>query len=234
MEPLAELAKHVVSYVQGAKRFPSNKWKAVRLADNPTLVLPSEAALILGEEPSYGIPAFYASREEILPDGVYLLGDDLTQLGPQTSYARLVFVKLRNFFSYDKDDAFDRIKAIKDLEKTLLMEGIGIQDSQFDKQETLLFKHDNFERLNFEAIGDNYINLFKTNSDVDKVAVVFVTVPSFPYVEVKKQAILADRTLEVMTYLGHAPYQCSSCAKKPFCDAVPGLRDLHVARSNAK
>jgi hypothetical protein len=227
MEPLAELAKHIVSTVQGAKRFPANKWKAVRLADNPQLVLPSESALILGEEPAYGVSAFYASREEILPDGVYLLGDDVTQLGPQTSFARLVFVKLRNFFSYDKTDAFDRIKAIKDLEATLMMEGIAIQEAPFDKQETFLFKHENFERMNFEAIGDDYINLFKTNPDVDKVAVVFVTVPNFPYQEIKKQAILAEKTLETMVFMGNHPLLCSSCPKKPICDAVPGLRDMH-------
>jgi hypothetical protein len=77
--------------------------------------LPSDATLVLGEDPAFGIPAFYASREEILPDGIYLLGNDIDQLGPHTSFARLIFVKLRNFFSYEKPNAFERIKDIKGL-----------------------------------------------------------------------------------------------------------------------
>jgi hypothetical protein len=231
MEPLAELAKRAVSSLKGAKRFPPNKWRAVRTTDNALLLLPSDAALVLGEDPSFGVSAFYASREEVLPEGIYLLGNDLNQLGPHTSFARLVFVKLRNFFSYDKPDAFDRIKAIKKLDGTLRMEGIMVNEAPFDKLETILFKRDGFRRLSFEAIGNTYINCFKTNPDVDKVAVAFVTLPSFPYADCKKKALLADETLKAMVTLGRMDtLACSLCSAKAFCDANPWLKNLHATR----
>jgi hypothetical protein len=188
MEPLAKLAKRMVSSFRGAKRFEPNKWRAVRETDSGLLVLPSDAALVLGEDPAFGINAFYASREEILPEGIYLLGNDLDQLGPHTSFARLIFVKLRNFFSYEKPNAFERIKDIKGLIGTLHMEGITVNESPFDKQETILFLRDDIRRLSFESLGNSYINVLKGHPDVEKVAVVFVTLPTFPFADCKKQS----------------------------------------------
>lgn len=232
MEPLGELAKRFVSSLQGAAFFPFNKWRAVRLADNPPLLMPEDTAFVLGQEPSFGVSAFYACRETILPEGVYLLGDDLTSLGPQTSFARIVFVKLRNFFSYAKPAAFERIKAIKDMESGLMMEGIMVNESKFEKQETIAFRRGGaFARLSFEALGDDYVNLFKTNSDVDKVAVVFVTLPTFDYAEAKRQAVLADKTLDAMVFLGgKKEADCGSCPQRALCEAVPGLRETHLSR----
>lgn len=228
MEPLAELAKHVVPSLSNASHFLYNKWRAIRLSDTPTLVLPTDAALILGEMPAFGVSAFYAFRENVLPEGVFLLGNDLTTLGPATSFAKIVFVKLRNFYSYGKPGAFTRIQEIKDLDKTLNMEGVMVNDSPFDFQETILIKRNSLKHLSFEAIGDAYINLYKTCSEVDKVTVVFVSDPTYQYAELKKQAALAAKTLEAMVFFeGKKDLDCNACPKKSLCLVVPGLKELH-------
>lgn len=235
MEPLAELAKRMVSFLKGAKRFEPNKWRAVRESDHALLVLPSDAALILGESPAFGITCFYASREEVFPEGIYLLGNDLDQLGPQTSFTRIVIVKLRNFFSYERPNAFERIEAIKNLLGTLCMEGIMVNDAPFDKQETILFSSEGFSRLSFESLGNNYINVLKSNPDVEKVAVAFVTLANFPFAECKRQAIEADETLEALASLWQMDGKiCPACPKKTFCEAKPWFRKLHEARIKQK
>jgi hypothetical protein len=235
MEPLAELAKRLVSSLRGAERFEPNKWRAVRETDQRLLMLPSDAALILGESPALGVPAFYASREEVFPEGIYLLGNDLDQLGPHTSFARIVFVKLRNFFSYERPNAFEKIKDIRNLLGTLHMEGIMVNDAPFDKQETVLFSSEGFSRLSFESLGNNFINVLKSNSDVEKVAVAFVTLPSFPFGDCKRQAVQADETLEALASLWQMDAKsCPQCPKKAFCDANPWFKKLHDARTKQK
>jgi hypothetical protein len=232
MEPFLELAKKVTSSWTKKEPvfypFDVNK----KASDNGAFqfVLPSEARLSLGVAPFEGIDGFFASRESLLPEGTYLVGQELKDLHANGPYAKLVFVQLAKDFPFEEEKAYSLLREIKFTEYHLSPEGAMFSQAPFEKRETLVLKEG--AELSFESIGNDAIAAYKQNPNVVAVAVVFIVDPSFDYLTLKKEADLSDKTLEALDHILHGiKMDCSTCKEKAICDEVEGLRQLHKKTS---
>lgn len=82
--------------------------------------------------------------------------------------------------------------------------------------------------ISFESVGNAFIKEYKKDPNVLAVKLLFLTAPDADYSALLADAKTAKDILFTLSkILEGMPTDCHSCALKPTCDEVEGMRELH-------
>lgn len=199
------------------------------MCPNNELILSKDAAFELGANrlPSVNYSCVTTSSRLVEKDEILLYGEDLNEIKSCVPFARIVLLNINNL-----DDDHRAYKSIKNLDYVkydIIPKGYMIRASSFDKREQVRVSKEAISKgINFEIIGNAYINKLKSDKLVNAVSIIFITqnIPGF-----KKLTEYANKIDEITQTLNHVlkdiNLDCQSCNLKSICDEVEGMRELH-------
>ena len=201
------------------------------------LVLLRDAAYELGGsgKPAVHFTCVTTSPALVEKDEVLLWGPDLRELKRDSPYARIALLRVGDIESDDGDDtvAYNAIKDMEFVRYHVFTKGYMLRFSaESGREQVRLSKRALRDGISFRQVGCDFIRLYRENSTVLAVKLIFITAPEGPY---EALAACARRSTEITrtlcTILDGLPMDCSACHLKPVCDEVEGMRELHFGRS---
>jgi len=206
---------------------PRKAWKDIGSAE---LVLQSDAAYELG---ALGLgSANYlcttSNADLVSKDQVILYGKDLRDIKADTPFARIVLLRV-GVLEGDDEEVYRAIKDIEFSKYHVYPEGYMVRMSPESHREQIRVSKTALRQgINFEAVGDLYIQQYKKNPNVVNVTVIFVTDPSLDYAAMVDNSKKVDKILSTLTHIMEGfSTDCSVCQLKDICDEVEGMKELH-------
>ena len=204
---------------------PSKPWKDV---GEHHMILGREAAYELGGGSMPGLSGcLYTTSPILLQEGVYLYGKDLTQIRENQPYARIVLAELEEA---DEEEAlYRKFREIDYVRYHIHPKGYMARISHVSQREPVrIAKKALKENISFGAVGQMYLERYRTISSVKNVNVIFVTQKEFDYHALDEKLRKAEQITQSLNYhFTNLSMDCGTCSLKAVCDEVEGLRNLH-------
>lgn len=206
---------------------PAKAWNDLGSSE---LVLQSDAAYELGALGlgSSNYICTTTSADLVNKDQIILIGSDLKQIKKDTPFARIVLIRI-GAIEGDDEQVYRALKDIEFSKYHVNPEGYMVRMSPESHREQVRVSKKAIKRgINFEAVGNRYIQEYKKDVNVLNVTVIFVTDPSIDFKELLENSKKADDITNTLTHIMEGlPTDCSVCQLKDICDEVEGMKELH-------
>lgn len=227
--------KQMVDAGGGCKRLPADD--AWNVTDKEQLVLRSDMAYELGGSmnPAVSAMAYTTSQDIIDGDGVFLTGQDLSQIKGDTAYARITFIRFRNSFVEEADEQkiYALIKALEYVRFNLYVEGFMMRISSSREREAVRVSRNALENgISFANVGAEFIKAYKKHPEVEAVQIHYITADTIDYMELGKSSRICGGITDSLDHIFNGlVMDCSTCGSRELCDTIDGLRDIHKKHS---
>ena len=206
---------------------PAKAWPDLGAAE---LVLQSDAAYELGALGlgSSNYICTTTSSELVSKDQIMLYGPDLKEIKKDVPFARIVLLRV-GVLEGEDEEVYRALKDIEFCKYHVYPEGYMVRMSPESHREQIRVSKKAIKRgINFEAVGNRYIEAYKKDPNVLNVTVIFVTDPSIDFKALQENAKKADAITGTLTHIMEGlPTDCSVCQLKDICDEVEGMKELH-------
>ena len=206
---------------------PSKAWPDLGAAE---LVLQSDAAYELGALGlgSSNYICTTTSSELVSKDQIILYGPDLKEIRKDVPFARIVLLRV-GVLEGEDEEVYRALKDIEFCKYHVYPEGYMVRMSPESHREQIRVSKKAIKRgINFEAVGNRYIEAYKKDPNVLNVTVIFVTDPVIDFKALHENAKKADAITGTLTHIMEGlPTDCSVCQLKDICDEVEGMKELH-------
>lgn len=232
------LIRKTAEILSGAERrelrvLPGVSWK---LLDSAEFLMGKEVAFELGDRHKPGTAFNLPTGDSSLvpEDGISLIGPDLNELDGNANFSRITFLNIDDI--PDPNKAYIQVKRLEYERYRMIPEGYMVLSSSFQNKENVRVSRKALKRgLNFEILGNLYIDHYRRIKGVNSCRVVFVT-GDHPFLE--ELCALSRRVSEVTDAFDHilknVVLDCDICPLKPICDDVEELRRLHFERAGRR
>lgn len=209
-------------------------------AGNYNLILKKEMVYELGGGNLPAITGTFcsSSKELVGRDEIWLYGPDLDEIQKDSSYARISILLIKDKDlsiggSLKEDKLYKMVQNMDHIRYHINPKGYMTRVSTIKGREPVrISKKALKDGLNFTKVGKLYLEGYKKNPKVLAVKILFITLPDFPYRELKKQVGLSEKITEALGHiLKNINMDCSTCNFQDICDEVEGMRELHFADS---
>ncbi len=196
------------------------------------MILARETAYELGGNNMPGLSGcLCTARPLLLPEGIYLYGEDLTQITANRPYARLVLAELG---VSDDEALYRKFREIDYVRYHIHPEGYMARISPVSQREPVRVGKKALEKhISFRDVGQMYMERYHNISGIKNVNVIFITHTNFDY-RVLEQTL--GRSEQMILSLNHIftglSMDCETCSLKAVCDEVEELRALHFGQKN--
>lgn len=207
------------------------------VTDKEQLVLRSDMAYELGGSmnPAVSAMAYTTSQDFVKDDGIFLTGQDLSQIKGDTAYARITFIRFRSSFVKDADEQrmYALMKALEYVRFNLYVEGFMMRISSSREREAVRVSRAALERgISFADVGAEFIKAYKKHPEVEAVQIYYVTLDTIDYIELGKSARICGGITDSLDHIFNGlVMDCSTCGSRELCDTIDGLRALHKKHS---
>lgn len=200
--------------------------------------------LILGKDAQYELGGSYlpatnftcvtSDDKLVTEDKIILIGKDLHELRADTSFTRIVFLKV-NDISGDDQEAFRTIRDMEFVKYHIFPDGYMMRVSPENHREQVRVGRRAVDRgISFENIGNSFISKFKENKLIDNVCIIFITEDKELCKELTNTSLKVNAiTLTLNHIMDGLSTDCSVCSFKQVCDEVEGMKELHFAKGEA-
>ena len=173
------------------------------------------------------------TQDLVLKDEVVLCGRDLPELSGDVSFARIVFLAVKDIG--DEDAAHAAIQQMEFVRYHVHPKGYMVRVSAESNQERVRVSKDALSRgLSFRQIGNTYIKAYKENENVLAVRIIFLTDQDI----IKELNGKANSVFDITNALSHIldgiDLDCEHCDLKAVCDEVEGMREMHLGKKGKK
>lgn len=168
-----------------------------------------------------------SNNQLINEDRILLYGKDLNEIKNNTNFSRITFMNVDQV--QDPNKAYIRIKRLEYERFKVIPEGYMILSSSIENKENIrVSKKAIKEGLNFETIGNLFINHYKKIEGVNNVWMIFL-VGDYPFINnlVEKSREVDAITSAFDHILKNVIVDCESCPLMVICEDVEALRELH-------
>lgn len=188
-------------------------------------ILSKESAYELGYQ--QGLMINLVTSSDIGEDGIYLYGQDLSDLKEADSYLRIALVKISNE-ELEGEKLFEQIKQIGYSRYRVNPEGFMLKVTGVgDIEKVRLSKEAIRKGISFADVGNLYLKAYQKLPYVEKVRMYFLTAD----IDFKAFEEISLRTGEITKAIDHITKtvldDCGSCSVKTICDSVQSMRLLH-------
>ena len=206
---------------------PRKSWPDLGASE---LILKSEAAYELGANGlgSANYVCVTSNADLISKDQVILYGPDLGKIKKDTPFARIVLIR-GGVLDGDDDEVYRALKQIEFSKYHVYPDGYMVRMSPESYREQIrVGKKAVRKGINFEAIGNRYIDEYKKDPNVVNVTVIFITEENFDYSILTENAKKTDKLTSTLCHIMEGlPTDCTVCGLKDVCDEVEGMKELH-------
>lgn len=206
---------------------PAKSWNDIGSAE---LVLQSDAAYELGALGlgSSNYICTTTSADLVSKDQVILYGKDLKDIKADTPFARIVLLRV-GVLEGEDEEVYRALKDIEFCKYHVYPEGYMVRMSPESHREQVRVSKQAIKRgINFEAVGNRYIQAYKKDANVLNVTVIFVTDPTVDFKALLEHSKKVDALTSTLTHIMEGlPTDCTVCQLKDICDEVEGMKELH-------
>ena len=212
---------------------PETKWNLLK---NNEFLMSKEVAFELGIrfKPSavYGLPT--SNNDLVNEDKIILIGKDLNEISENTNFSRITLFNIDDI--EDPNKAYIQVNRL-DIERyKMIPEGYMCLSSSFENKENIRVSKKAIKNgLNFEILGNLYINHYKKIKGVNNVQVIFIV---GDFEDIDELVKLSKKTKEVTNAFDHILkdiiLDCEICPLKKICEDIEELRELHFSQVNKK
>jgi len=199
-------------------------------AGSSELVLQSDSAFELGAMGlgSANYICTTASSSLVDKDQIILYGKDLKDIKGDTPFARIMLLRIGDLEGED-EQIYRALKDIEFCKYHVYPEGYMVRMSPESHREQIRVSKKAIKRgINFEAVGNLYIESYKKNPNVLNATVIFITDPDMDYAAMVENSKKVDAITNTLTHIMEGlPTDCSVCQLKDICDEVEGMKELH-------
>lgn len=170
-----------------------------------------------------------SSTSLISDDRILLFGKDLSQITENTNFSRITFFNVDEI--EDANKAYLSIKKLEYERFKVIPEGYMILSSSLANKENIRVSKKAIKKgINFETIGNLYLNHYKKLKGVNHVWIIFL-VGDYPFID---QLVDLSKQIDQVTnafdhILKNVILDCEVCPLKPICEDVEALRELHFS-----
>jgi hypothetical protein len=193
------------------------------------LVLTRDRAFELGGG-NYGLnlTCVTTSSLQVDRDEILLYGQDLDAIKEDADYARLSFLRIASP-GEDDETVYKAIRDIEFVKYHVFPRGFMVRINSEDCREQVRVSRRAVKAgISFKAVGFDFIKKYLEKPLVKNVKIIFVAGKGFDYQSLEKKAKTAADITNALTHIMEGlDLGCSSCALKPVCDEVEGMRELH-------
>lgn len=209
-----------------------NEWPVNR---KEKLIMRSETAYELGggELAAVSGLAFTCSKELVAKDSVYLCGKDLPAISKDLAYARITLLRLSEKLLQKEDQSlYNTLRKIEYMRYHFFPEGYMMRISPAREREPVrISKAAVKQGISFAKIGQCFQNAYRKLPEVEALETYFITLPEFPYNELKRQAHRFGQITQSLNHIfENLTMDCNACGLKEICDQIEGLKELHFRR----
>lgn len=202
------------------------------------LILKSEMCYELGGMDQYAVSCLaYTSSENISnQDEIWLYGSDISQIKQDIPYAKIAIIKLAEDFSGETDEEYRILRAMEYMKYHVNPKGYMSRISVAKNREPVrISKAAVDEGLDFEKVGQLYIDAYHKIKEVQSVKLLFITLPEFPYEIVEEYSQTMEQILDSINHIfKEFSMDCKTCGFKKICDEVDGMKEFHLKHQNNK
>ena len=167
-------------------------------------------------------------------DRIFLLGKDLQQIRENTNFSRVILFNIDDI--PDPNKAYISVKKLNYERYKIIPEGYMILSSSFENKENVRVGKQALKKgLNFETLGNLYIQSYKKMKGVNHVQIYFIVGD----VDFISELIgISKKVNEVTNAFDHilknVILDCDVCPLKTICDDIEALRELHFSVNGKK
>lgn len=182
-----------------------------------------------GNLPAYSGMAF--TSDEAVKDEIVVCGPDLPQLNKDSPYARLTILRVDDSAWADNEQAYRVLRRLDYTRYHVYPRGFMMRISAAAHREPVRIGREALQSgLNFEQVGNLFLDAYHKHPEVLGAHICFVTEPSFPYEEFGDAVCKMESVTESINVIyNNLLMDCAACRLKNVCDEVEGLRELHFA-----
>lgn len=206
----------------------TDTWKTLGRSE---LVMQCDQAFELGGSgtPSSNFTCVTTTKDLVKQDEIILCGRDLTEIHSDVSFARIVLLGINDIG--DEDAAHSAIQQMDFVRYHVYPEGYMVRVSAESNQERVRVSRDAINRgISFRQVGNAYIKAYKENENVNNVKIIFLTDQAL----IGELGSTANKVYDITNALSHIldglDVDCESCALKPVCDEVEGMKEMHLGK----
>lgn len=201
---------------------------------NNEFLLEREVAFELGSRmnPCTVYNCLTSNCELINNDRILLYGKDLNEIKHSTNFSRITFINVDKVD--DPNKAYIGIKRLEYERFKVIPQGYMILSSSIENKENVRVSKEAIKMgINFEIIGNLFINHYKKIEGVNNVWMIFL-VGDYPFID---ELIEKSREVDSITnafdhILKNVIVDCESCPLTSICDDIEALRELHFNAKN--
>lgn len=211
----------------------NTNWNCLK---NNEFLMEREVAFELGHRinPCTVYNCLTSNDELIKEDRILLYGKDLNEIEENCNFSRITFMNVDKV--EDPNQAYIRIKRLEYERFKIIPEGYMILSSSLQNRENIRVSKNAIKKgINFETIGNLFINHYKKIEGVNNVWMIFL-VGDYPFIEnlVQESSEVDAITNAFDHILKNVITDCTICPLKIICEDIEGLRELHFDIESAK
>lgn len=188
------------------------------------LIFQSDMAYELGGGtlPAVSGIAFTNQMDLVSKDEAILIGKNLHEIDENSSFARIVFVRLKESDDTNTDALYQTLRRIEYTRYHLNPMGYMMRISAKNQREVVRIGEEALkEGLNFEKVANQFISAYHKHKEVEAVKIVFITDPSFAYDELSKVLSKSENITKALDHLAKkVTMDCNACHLKQVCAEV--------------
>lgn len=167
-------------------------------------------------------------------DQIFLLGEDLPKIKGNTNFTRVALFNIDDI--PDPNKAYIGVRKLNYERYKIIPEGYMILSSSFENKENVRVSKKAIKKgLDFETLGNLYIERYKALPGVNYVQIFFI-VGDQPCV--RDLVAVSKKVNEVTDAFDHilknVILDCDVCPLKTICEDIEALRELHFSLKDEK
>ncbi len=160
-------------------------------------------------------------------DTVTVIGEDLPKIRKDQKFARVALVRVEKTIPEEK--YYDTLKKIEFVKYHCFPEGYMLRTSTKGHKEVVrVSKKALRQGITFEKVGNLFLKKMREIPGVRQVQLCYLTDPQIDYPALESMAEQNERITQTLNHVSSMlTFDCGTCAQKPICDEVDGMRALH-------
>ncbi len=160
-------------------------------------------------------------------DTVTVIGEDLQKIPKDRKFARVALIQVTETIPEEK--YYDTLKKIEFVKYHYFPEGYMLRTSTKGHREVVRVSRSALQAgITFEKAGNLFLKKLREISEVKRVHLYYLTDPCIDYPALEAMAEQNERITQTLNHVSNMlNFDCTTCAQKPVCDEVEGMRELH-------
>ena len=189
------------------------------------MLFKSDTAFELGSDRHSGISSlFVTGTKGLIPnDPLMLVGSPIASMHQNGPYAKMVFVEVDEKKLGDTKEAlFQNLRRVDAIRYRVRAEGVMVRISPLEKKETLRIGKEALKKgFDFDSYGALLLDAYRQMPLIQKISVVFITDPSFPFDDLRFISNQVDERTKALDHLlRDVKMDCHVCKLQPVCKDV--------------